>query len=81
MVEEKQIRDVIAAYVVDGDAEKFVLDFGELSYNIHKEGTPEAEDLANRVMFRMSDVYAKLITREQFRESLKNFILQGSFNG
>jgi hypothetical protein len=84
MVKAAQIRKVIAIYVSDvamsvhddavwrDKSDKFVLEFGKLAYNIHKGGTPEAFDLANRVEFLKADLICGCITKDQFVESLRS---------
>jgi hypothetical protein len=71
MIEPVHIRVVIANYIADRDAEKFMLDFAKLSYNIHKSGSPEAISLANEIEFRLTDVALGNLSKEQLAESLK----------
>lgn len=66
MIEARQIRDVVADYLVHGDGNKFVLAFSVLSYNIHKRGSDEAIALANRIEFLMADLHVGCLSKSQF---------------
>ena len=69
-----QIREVISSYVSKGDADKFLLDFSVLSYNIHKLGNPEAIRLANEIESKLADLRGGFISKSIFLESLRNLI-------
>lgn len=70
MVEARQIRDVIADYLVRGDGDEFALEFSRLSYNIHKRGSDEALRLAERVEFLLADLHLGCISKPQFADAL-----------
>ena len=59
MVEASQIRDTIVSFVASGDTDEFVMNFSILSHDIHKNGTPEAIELANKIEFLMADVHSE----------------------
>ncbi len=75
MVEAGQIRDVVAAFVIHRDADRFLSEFSPLSYNIHKNGTQEAMDLANAVESRLASLRGGCISMDGFVDALKS--LQG----
>jgi hypothetical protein len=82
MVTTSQIQDVISNYLSHGDANKFVLEFSRLSYNIHQQGDPESIRLANQIECKLADVRAGLASRTDlldFVGSLVNPFVANNF--
>ena len=46
MVSANQIREVVSAFELHGDPNRFVLEFSRLSFDIRNNGDPEAIQLA-----------------------------------
>lgn len=80
MVNANQIRQVLADYFSSGNAEKFMLDFSALSYNIHKDGEPEAVALATKVIGKIADLHAGCISLAAFQTSLRGLHLADMTN-
>jgi hypothetical protein len=74
MVDINQISSVVSNYLSYGDAERFVLEFSKLSYNIHKHGEPDAIELANSIESKMADLRSGLISKPEFSDFLSNLV-------
>src|SRR5438552_10179873 len=74
MVSAGQICEIIRNYVSQGDANKFVLDFSALSYNIHKSRNAEAIRLANEIESKLADLRGGFISKSVFLESLRDLV-------
>jgi hypothetical protein len=74
MVSANQIRESVSSYLSHNDAERFVREFAALAYNIHKNGDPEAIDLARAVEFKMADLRSGCIDKPSFLVALWNLI-------
>lgn len=74
MVTASQINEIVTKYASHQDANKFVLDFSEVSHNIHKNGTPEAIRLANEIESKLADLRGGFISKSIFIENLHDLI-------
>jgi len=74
MISASQIREVVARYLSQEDAEKFIQDFSDLSYNIHKNGDAEAVALASMIESKMADFHGKFISAADFSDFLRGLI-------
>jgi hypothetical protein len=70
MISANQIRNVVALFLVDNDADAFVLKFGELSHNIHLLGDAAAIELSRKIESRLNDVRLSCISKADFRKEL-----------
>jgi hypothetical protein len=74
MVSASQIRESVMRYLSHGDSDKFVLEFGALSYNIHADGDGEAASLVRAIEFEMADFRSGCIAKDAFLRGLKSLI-------
>lgn len=56
MASANQIREVILSFAQHGDANRFVLEFSRLSFDIRNHGSAEAIQLADAVQSKLADV-------------------------
>lgn len=75
MISANQIRQVILAYLLDSDVDRFSIDFAKLSHNVHANGDPEAIVLANEVELKMAALHDNLISQENFRKFLRDSVV------
>jgi len=80
MVSANQIRQIVLSYLSDSDADKFVLSFSAASYNIHKNGNPEAIRLANEVESKLADLRGGFVSKSIFKENLRDLIKPSANN-
>jgi hypothetical protein len=66
MIRASQIREIVSNFLSHGDGDRFVFEFSRLSYNIHKNGDPDAVVIANLIESKMADLNAGGIAKNQF---------------
>lgn len=74
MVTTNQIAEVVHNYLLQPDANNFVIEFSRLSYDILEHGDPDAVKLANRIEGYLADVRAGLISKTAFADSLRALV-------
>ena len=75
MVSSSQIREIASSYLSHNDADRFVIEFARLSYNINKNGHAEAIELANKIESRLADMRAGLISKSVFLVMLRDIAM------
>ena len=76
MISANQIRELVASYLASRDAENFALSFSALSYNIHKNGDPEAIELANQIESKLADLHGGCISQDSFKKALFDMMVE-----
>jgi hypothetical protein len=71
MISANQIREVIDAYVQDGNADAFVLEFSKLAFGINQHGDEDAVKLAQAVEGRIALVHAGHLSPAALRDWLR----------
>jgi hypothetical protein len=80
MASASQIRESVSSYLQHGDADKFILEFSALSYNIHRHGNPEAIRVANEIESKLADLRGGFISKSVFLESLGDLVKPSANN-
>jgi hypothetical protein len=70
MVEPNDLLKIVTDYLAHDNADKFVLEFSAASYNIHKNGSPDAIALVNTVESKIAEVHGGCISRDSFKKYL-----------
>ena len=74
MISASQIRKVVAGYLSHKDSDRFVREFAQLSYNIHKNGDAGAVELVRAIDFKMADLRSGCIEEKVFFSGLRELI-------
>jgi len=74
MVTIDQIREAVLKYLAHGDANRFVLDFSRLSYNIHTNGDSDAQLIADRIESKLADVRAGFASKDDLLEFVSTLV-------
>ena len=74
MVSASEIHRVVTDYFSHQDANRFVLEFSRVSYNIHKNGSPEAIRLANEIESNLADLRGGFISKSVFLQNLEDLV-------
>jgi hypothetical protein len=72
MISASQIREVVWDYINNGDAQRFVLEFSQLSFNIRQTGTVAAQDLSRNIQETLAQVYLSHMTQPALKAWLRN---------
>ena len=76
MIREAEIIAKIAAVLADqlslADLEEWI---GPASRNMHKDSSPEAQDLASRLLFLLDEYGYGMVSETQMRKDLQGFPL------
>lgn len=80
MASASQILEIVSAYLLHGDSDKFVLEFSAASHNIHKSASAEAVRLANEIESFLADVRGGFISKSVFLENLSALVKPSANN-
>ena len=72
MVTANQINEVVLDYLFHDDANRFLVEYSRLSYNIGERGDAVAIALVNKIETHLADVRAGVISRTAFKDALRN---------
>lgn len=70
MVSASQIREVIVSYEQHHDSSRFVLEFSKLSFDVQRDGSPEAIRLSRSIENKLSEVHVGHRSVEELRRAV-----------